>query len=128
MGLAGRRACPSCQQEGQTGDTQARADENARDQGCAAPAGPGRAVLGRPGKKSAGPRGEGGLGRPGLGLGWVAIWVLGWFGFFFFFSLSYFKHHSNLFEFKHNFEFKPYALNQNKTMLQHECTNMLAIK
>ena len=69
-------------------------------------------------------------GRAGLflGLGWVAIWVLGWFGFFFFFSLSYFKHHSNLFEFKHNFEFKPYALNQNKTMLQHECTNKLNLR
>ena len=46
-----------------------------------------RAVLGHPGKKRAGPRGEGGLGRPGLGLGWVAIWVF-LFPISFLFSIS----------------------------------------
>ena len=62
-------------------------------------------------------------GRAGLflGLGWVAIWVLGWFGFFFFFSLSYFKHHSNLFEFKSNLNSTPMHSNKIKP-----CTSMNA--
>jgi hypothetical protein len=53
--------------------------------------------------------------------GWAGVWV----GFRVFF-LSYFLFFLNtlkLFEFKDQFEFKPYALNQNKTMHQHECTN-----
>jgi len=72
-------------------------------------------VLGREWEKEA--------GRAGLflGLGWVAIWVLGWFGFFFFFSLSYFKHHSNLFEFKSNLNSTPMHSNKIKP-----CTSMNA--
>ena len=62
---------------------------------------------------------EGRSGPPG----WVG------FGFFFsyFFPLFYFKHHSNLFEFKLKFEFNSYAFKQNKTMHQHECTNILTL-
>ena len=71
--------------------------------------------------RGAGLRGERGKEE----LGWVA-WVEARLGFPFFpiLFLFYFKHHSNLFEFKPNLNSKPYALNQRKLMHQHECTNM----
>jgi len=55
----------------------------------------------------------------GLGLG---------FPISYFFPLFYFKHHSNLFEFKSNLNSNSYALKQLKLMHQHECTNKLALK
>jgi hypothetical protein len=67
-------------------------------------------------------KGGGVMGRPR---------VLGCFPPFFFFLLSFFF--STLKPFKQNhlnsnkFEFKPYKLNTRKTMLQHECTNMLIL-
>ena len=62
---------------------------------------------------------EGKEGRAGLvsGFGFSIVFSL----FLFFFS----KLHPKLFEFKLNFEFKPYAFKQNKTMHQHECNNKL---
>ena len=56
-----------------------------------------------------------------VGLGPVGVF---YFPFFPILFLFYFKHHSNLFEFKPNLNSKPYALNQRKLMHQHECTNM----
>ena len=76
--------------------------------------------------------GKGKVGREwekeGSGLGWFSR--LGWIPGFWFFSFSsfFFKLQPNLFEFKLNFEFKTYAFKQNKTMHQHECTNILNLK
>ena len=54
--------------------------------------------------------GMGREGREGAQLGserdWAA-WVGFGFGFLFLFPISYFKHHSNLIEFKFKFEFNP---------------------
>ena len=74
-------------------------------------------------------RGRGKAGPAGelrFGPGWD--WYLGWFSslfpFFFFssflFPISYFKHYSNLIEFKFEFEFKPHST-KNKL-----CTSMNA--
>jgi len=58
------------------------------------------------------------------GVGWVWVFILGWVLFYFFLlSISYFKHHSNLFEFKSNLNSNSYALKQLKLMHQHECNN-----
>jgi hypothetical protein len=64
--------------------------------------------------------------RGGVGPGcWVGLPSLLSSSFLFFFSiLKLFKQNylnSN------KFEFKPYKLNTRKTMLQHECTNMLIL-
>ena len=83
-----------------------------------------------------------GVGRVGRG-SWAA-WerregsgrgagLSGWAGFrvrfgFLFSSPLFFSNTLKLFEFKHKFEFKSYALNHNKTMLQHECTNKLNLR
>ena len=76
-------------------------------------------------------RGEGGGGPLRRGsAGWAERFGLGWvsgLGFYFLLPFS-FSNTLKLFEFKHKFEFKPYALNQNKTMLQHECTNKLNLR
>jgi hypothetical protein len=44
--------------------------------------------------------------------------------FFFFSTLKLFK---EFYLNSNKFEFKPYTLNTNKTMLQHECTNKLIL-
>ena len=78
----------------------------------------------------------------GLGY-WRLVWAKNWalrekrkgrragmlgfaMGFPFLFPISYFKHYSNLIEFKFKFEFNP-STQTNKTMLQHECTNILSL-
>ena len=61
----------------------------------------------------------------GRGLGDWASWV-GFLGFLFLFLFSYFKHYSNLIEFKYKFEFNP-STQPIKEMLQHECTNILTL-
>jgi len=78
----------------------------------------------------AGPR----VGRKERELGWVVgwvwaglVWVLGWV-LFYFLSPFFSKLHPHLFEFKLNFEFKPYPLNQIKFMHQHECTNIFILE
>jgi hypothetical protein len=53
----------------------------------------------------------------------VYVWAGFWFSYFTFVFHFLFQTNSNLFEFKQNFEFKPYAFKQNKTMHQHECNN-----
>jgi hypothetical protein len=56
---------------------------------------------------------------------WAGCWALSFSSSFLFFStLQLFKQfHLN----SNKFEFKPYTLNTNKTMLQHECTNKLIL-
>jgi hypothetical protein len=71
------------------------------------------------GREKAGPR-EGEERRVGLA-GLSSLFLL---LYVFFSILKLFKHNylnSN------KFEFKPYKLNTRKTMLQHECTNMLTL-
>ena len=70
-------------------------------------------------REGAGTQEEGGLGRPGLGLGWVAIWV-------FLFPISFLFSISNTTQIYLNSN--SYALKQLKLMHQHECTNKLALK
>ena len=78
-------------------------------------------VLGRCGRKLGRER-----GRTGPGF-WDWAGVLGFaMGFRFLFPISYFKHYTNLIEFKFKFEFNP-STQTNKTMLQHECTNILSL-
>ena len=76
-------------------------------------------------REGAGTREEGGLGRPGA---WVGLGCHLGFPISYFFPLFYFKHHSNLFEFKSNLNSNSYALKHVKLMHQHECTNKLALK
>jgi hypothetical protein len=64
-------------------------------------------------------RGEEARERKGVGLA-------GLFSFPFLFSkLNLF---TQIYLNSNKFEFKPYTLNTNKTMLQHECTNMLTLQ
>jgi hypothetical protein len=64
-----------------------------------------------------GPRRE----REGVvGLGWLLLSSL----FFLFSTLKLFK---QLYLNSNKFEFRPYKLNTNKTMPQHECTNKLIL-
>jgi len=58
-----------------------------------------------------------------VGFGTKLGWVL-----FYFLSPFFSKLHPNLFEFKLNFEFKPYPLNKIKHMHQHECTNIFILE
>ena len=44
------------------------------------------------------------------------------------FRVFYFQTKLKLIEFEHKFEFKPYALNQNKIMHQHECANIFNLE
>jgi hypothetical protein len=79
------------------------------------------------GERGKGPTGKGDGPREreeefGL-LGWAA--ALFFFPFFFLFPFHTQAIQTIPFEFK--FEFKPYTLNTKKTMLQHECTNMLTL-
>ena len=82
-----------------------------------------------------GPRGRrGGGGRATAGLSWAeggsgpsVLLGLGWFQVFlplFFFLVFNF---TQTIELKFEFEFNP-STQTNETMLQHECTNMLALK
>ena len=61
--------------------------------------------------------GKGKVGHLGWSAGWAGLVCSGLPSF----SIS--QTNSNLFEFKLNFEFKPYAFNQIKPMHQHECNN-----
>jgi hypothetical protein len=67
----------------------------------------------------AGPRGERERGA-GRAAGLFPFLLL----FFFFSTLKLFK---QFYLNSNKFEFKPYKLNTRKTMLQHECTNMLTL-
>ena len=66
---------------------------------------------------------EMGWAKPFHGLDWVLVFLFLWFSLLFSFPNTL-----KLFEFKHKFEFKSYALNQNKTMHQHECTNIFNLE
>ena len=74
----------------------------------------------------AGPKRGEEVGRPFLCLGPVGF--SGFFPISLFSLLVSFPNTLKLFEFKHKFEFKSYALNQNKTMHQHECTNIFNLE
>jgi hypothetical protein len=71
------------------------------------------------GRGRAGPR-ERGKGKQ------AGCWALP-SSFSFPFSLLLSTTQTNLFEFKKKLEFKSHELNTKKTMLQHECTNMLTL-
>ena len=65
-------------------------------------------------------------GEERAGQFWTWAGLLPWFGFPFLFLFSYFKHYSNLIEFKYKFEFNP-STQPIKEMLQHECTTILTL-
>jgi hypothetical protein len=88
--------------------------------GCwAARRGEGRGEMGR-GRRRAGPRGRKEAGRAGLA-GLSSLFLL--LSFFFSILKLFKQNYLN----SNKFELKPYKLNTRKTMLQHECTNMLTL-
>ena len=76
------------------------------------------------GVEEAGPLRKGCWTAGWVGLDGFWVWAEFWFWVSGFLSYLLFQTKLKLFEFKHKFEFKSYALNQNKTMHQHECNNM----
>ena len=109
-----RLTCGAGGLEGGKGDT------SERNAGVVCSAG----LLGR-GKKREKAQGEMERGPREFWAGWAEGLGLGLISLFY--SLfSYFKHYSNLIEFKYKFEFNP-STQPIKEKLQHECTNILTL-
>jgi hypothetical protein len=130
-GSRGRCALGKKEGRGRTGELTGGDSQSAGEkEGRRARAGAGLAAgPSRPTRERRGGESWAAWRREGRGLGWERFF----FGLPFLFSLLPFFSFSTLKPFKQfyliskEFEFKPYILNTNKTMLQHECTNMLIL-